>query len=225
MGMKRNSSSTATFVDGKIYVAGGCDDKYVDYPNWMEVFDLETQTWSPVKNPRVFWLHEEDRIKGFIAKSVWLEGKLYVFGDESVVYNQEEGRWDPIGMDNYRMAWAARHCHCVIDDVLYFWDGERFRWWDSKASLWKELSGIEGLPDLSGEVRKYCKMVDLGGKIGFLWCEYLYNQPMEICRIWCAEISLERRNGDEICGKVEWFDYVLRAHGSCSSFNVVSASV
>lgn len=137
----------------------------------MEVFDLETQTWSSVKNPRVFWLHEEDRVKGFVAKSVWLEGKLYLFGDESVVYNQAEDSWDPIGMDNRSMAWAARFCHCVIDDVLFFWDGEVFRWWDFKASSWKVLSGIEGLPDLD-EARKYCKMVDLGGKIGFLWPEY-----------------------------------------------------
>ncbi|KAF8109581.1 hypothetical protein N665_0094s0048 [Sinapis alba] len=226
MGMARNANSTATLFDGKIYVAGGCDEKYVSYPNWIEAFDLETQTWGSVTNPRVFRLHEEDRVKGFGAKSVSLEGKLYIFGDESAVYNPEEGKWSELGEDMYRMFWAARECHCVIDDVLFLWDRRVFKWYDSKANLWKDLSGIEGLPELSPDPR-VCQvaMVDLGGKIGFLWDQYLYTATNKECRIWCAEITLERRDGDEMWGKVEWFDFVLRTHQSCSSFHVVSASV
>ena len=85
MGMARNANATATLFDGKIYVAGGCDEDYVSKPNWIEAFDLETQTWGPVTNPRIFRLYEEDRVKGFEAKTVSLEGKLYIFGDDAAV--------------------------------------------------------------------------------------------------------------------------------------------
>ncbi|CAH8382099.1 unnamed protein product [Eruca vesicaria subsp. sativa] len=226
MGMARNENATAKFFDGKIYVAGGCDEKYVSNPNWIEAFDLETQTWDPVTNPRIFRLWEEDKVKGFEAKSVSLEGKLYIFGDEAAVYNPEDGRWLEVGKDVCRMWWAATGCHCVIDDVFFLWDRHRrvFKWYDSKSDSWKELSGIEGLPELSPNSRVcQVKIVDLGGKIGFLWNQYLYTGTNNECRIWCAEITVE--DGDEMWGKVEWFDYVLRTHESCSSFHVVSVSV
>lgn len=65
--------------------------------------------------------------------------------------------------------------------------------------------------------------MDLGGKMGFLWNEDLDNGEG---RIWCAEIALERRDEeDEIWGKVEWFDSLVRTHPSCSVLDVVSVSV
>lgn len=199
MGVERDSTSAATLFDGKIYVAGGCEDKYVSTPRFIEVFDLETQTWSSsVRKPCVFRWSEEDRVKPFVAKSFVLEGKLYIFGDNGAVYNPEENRWWDLGYDNYRMAWAARECHCVIDDVLFFWGKGVFKWYDFKTDLLKEVNGIEGLPDLREKCRK--AMVDLGGKMGFLWNEDLDNGEG---RIWCAEIALERRDEeDEIWGKV-----------------------
>lgn len=177
MWVERDSSSTATFFDGKIYVAGGCDKRYVGYPDRVEAFDLEKQTWGFVTNPRVFdWYHK------------------------------------------YK---AARECHCVIDDVLFFWESGAFKWYDSKTRLCKEVSDVKGLPDLHDP--KFCKMamVDLGGKMGLLW----NTKTSQECKIWCAEITFERRHGDEMWGKVEWFDYVLSTHESCSSFYAVSASV
>ncbi|CAN6917484.1 unnamed protein product [Brassica oleracea] len=177
MWMERDSSSTATFFDGKIYVAGGCDKRYVGYPDRVEAFDLEKQTWGFVTNPRVF--------------------------------------------DRYHKFKAARECHCVIDDVLFFWESGAFKWYDSKTRLCKEVSDVKGLPDLHDP--KFCKMamVDLGGKMGLLW----NTKTSQECKIWCAEITFERRHGDEMWGKVEWFDSVLSTHVSCSSFYAVSASV
>ncbi|CDY42635.1 BnaC01g00470D [Brassica napus] len=177
MWMERDSSSTATFFDGKIYVAGGCDKRYVGYPDRVEAFDLEKQTWGFVTNPRVF--------------------------------------------DRYHKFKAARECHCVIDDVLFFWESGAFKWHDSKTRLCKEVSDVKGLPDLHDP--KFCKMamVDLGGKMGLLW----NTKTSQECKIWCAEITFERRHGDEMWGKVEWFDSVLSTHVSCSSFYAVSASV
>ncbi|CAH2075990.1 unnamed protein product [Thlaspi arvense] len=147
MRMKRSSSSTASLLDGKIYVAGGCKDKYVHHnsPDWIEAFDTVTQTWGSVKNPRVFELHHEFRDKPFVAGSFPLEGKLYMFGDTFAVYHPEEDRWDDLRYDysNYRMSWGARSSHCVIDDVLYFWNSRVLEWYDIKASLWKEVKDLE----------------------------------------------------------------------------------
>ncbi|CAH8344847.1 unnamed protein product [Eruca vesicaria subsp. sativa] len=220
MGVERDSSSTATLFDGKIYVGGGCDEKYFSTLKFMEVFDLETQTWGfGLRDPCVFRWSEDYRVKPFV-KSFVLEGKLYIFGDNGSVYNPEDNRWWDLGWDNVRMSWAARECHCVIDHVLYCWD-KTFKWYDFKTDILKEVNGIEGLPDLGEKCKK--AMVDLGGKMGFLWNEDLDNG--EYCRIWCAEIRLEKRSADEIWGKVEWFDSLLRTYPSCSMLDVVSVSV
>ncbi|KAJ4885189.1 putative F-box/kelch-repeat protein [Raphanus sativus] len=226
MCMERDASATATLFKGKIYVAGGCDKKYVGCPNWVEVFDPKTQTWGSVTNPHVFEQRGEFiSNENFVAKSLLLEGKLYMFGNDSaaVVYNPEKNRWSALGKDMCSMFQAVRECHCVIDDVLFFWESGAFKWYDFKARLCKEVRGVKGLPDLCSSDPKFFKvaMVDLGGKMVFMWNTRTYWE----CNIWCAEITLERRHGDEMWGKVEWFDSVLSTDESCSSFYVVSASV
>ncbi|KAG2240482.1 hypothetical protein Bca52824_090624 [Brassica carinata] len=96
-----------------------------------------------------------------------------MFGNDSaVVYNPEENIWSALRRDMYPpMSQAVRECHCVIDDVLFFWESGAFKWYDSKARLCKEVGGVQGLPDLRSRDPKLCKvaMVDLGGKMGFLW--------------------------------------------------------
>lgn len=227
MRVERSSASTVSLVDGKIYVGGGCKD--INTLNWIEVYDPEAETWGSVTNPRIENDYE-DRPRR-VAKSLGLEGKLYMFGDEFVVYNSKEDRWNDIGVDRQLCrAIDYRSCinssSCVIDNVLYIWDKGVFKWYDFKVSLWKDLNGVEGsLPGLRD--REYCKMVDLGGKIAVLWEECVYTRTYKKNKIWCAEISLEKRDGDEMWGKVEWFDIVLRVHTSCSLFyaDVVSAAV
>ncbi|EOA34391.1 hypothetical protein CARUB_v10021918mg [Capsella rubella] len=225
MRLARSSSSTVSVVDGKIYVAGGCEE--YRSTNWMEVYDPMTKTWGSVTNPHIQEIYDEYQSRR-VLKGLGLEGKLYMFGEEFKVYNPKEGKWNDIGED--RPMWRAidsRSCisssSCVVDNVLFIWEKGLFKWYDFKVKLWKDLNGVEGLPDLSGH--EYCKMVDLGGKIAVLWEESLPYKGFN--KIWCAEVSLERRDGDEIWGKVEWFDNVLSVHysGSLLDANVVSAVV
>ncbi|CAH8273854.1 unnamed protein product [Arabidopsis lyrata] len=214
-------SSTTSVVDGKIYVTGGTKD--TDNPsNWIEVFDPKTQSWGSVTNPRIVRLWEEESYRR-VVKSIGHEGKLYLFGDEFVVYNPEEGIWNPVGEDRL-IGCALKSSYCVIDNILFYWDQGVFKWYDSKVPSWKELKGLEGLPDFSH--REYCRLVDFGGKMAVLWDIWECTSEAYMA-IWCAEISLEKRDGDEIWGKVEWFDTVLAVGASCSliNANALSASV
>ncbi|CAH8256240.1 unnamed protein product [Arabidopsis lyrata] len=198
MRVARSSSSTVCEVDGKIYVAGGCKDDICSL-YWMEVFDPKTQTWGTLKNPSIEY--QNDIGYTSVVKSLGLDGKLYMFGS----------RCNTIGLDS-DMACAVSFSDSVVDEVLFFWDDGVFKWYDSKARLWKKLNGVEGLPDFC-----HCLMVDVGGKMMVLWDEFVYySTRLQENVIWCAEISLERRgDGDEIWGKVEWFDAVLPVHKSC----------
>ncbi|CAF2067161.1 BnaC01g00460D [Brassica napus] len=241
----KRSSPAASLVDGKIYVAGGCED--VNSENWVEVFDPKTQTWGSVTNPGA-----EIRPSGAELESFGIEGKLYLFGHNRkyVIYDPKEARWNPMielgmgmgmdmdvvmgmGMDMYEamdmemdmngVASAVSYFHCVIGDVLFLWNEREFRWYDFKASSWKKLNGVEDLPDFDGD----CKMVDVGGKMAVLWKVFGRGDGHgEERSIWCAEIALERR-GDDMWGKVEWFDVVLTTHEQCGLFDadILSATV
>ncbi|KAJ4885190.1 F-box/kelch-repeat protein [Raphanus sativus] len=199
---EKRSSPAASVVDGKIYVAGGCED--LNSENWVEVFDPKTQTWGNVTKPGSE-IRPETGVYSF-----GVEGKLYVFGDKLKYVV-----WDPKE--------AMSYCHCVIGDVLFLWNEREFRWYDFKASSWKKLNGVEDLPDFDGD----CKMVDVGGKMAILWQSFgRLDEHKEEKFIWCAEIGLERR-GDEMWGKVEWFGVVLTTHEPCCLFDadVISATV
>ncbi|CAA7020579.1 unnamed protein product [Microthlaspi erraticum] len=198
MRVKRRSP-TAGLVDGKIYVAGGCKD--VTSSNWIQVFDPKSQTWGNVTNPGT-----ETRSDSQVS-SLGIGGKFYLFGDECVVYNPKDARWDEIGV-GMDMAYVVFFTYGVIGDMLFHWNDGVFKWYDCKASLWKKLNGVEGLPDFSH--RGYCKIVDLGGKMALLWDDY-GNSVGRLDRnvVWCAVVALERRDGDDMWGEVEWCDVVF----------------
>ncbi|CAH8357055.1 unnamed protein product [Eruca vesicaria subsp. sativa] len=69
-------------------------------------------------------------------------------------------------------------------------------------------------------------MVDLGGKMAVLWQSYgarVDNVEEKI--IWCAEIGLERRDGDEMWGNAEWSDVVLTTIEPCNFLDADVLSV
>ncbi|KAG7533247.1 hypothetical protein ISN45_Aa08g008880 [Arabidopsis thaliana x Arabidopsis arenosa] len=65
-------------------------------------------------------------------------------------------------------------------------------------------------------------MVNYGGNIVVLWEEDFVSSIGSIkTNIWCAEIALERLNGQGIYGKVNWCYVVLTVPKSCSIEDVL----
>ncbi|CAL9242749.1 unnamed protein product, partial [Arabidopsis halleri] len=219
MSIKRNYP-TANVVDGRIYVAGGIKD--FNSSNWMEVFDTKTQTWEHVLSPLA------KRCGRHIYNSTVIEGKLYVSGFKGVAYKPKEDKWIPIRERmNIELALLDPHSYCAIDNVQYYYRPGQITWttWYDYDELrdWIELKGLEGLPkiDRSSTV----KLADCGGKLVVLWDKYVPASGDKEKMIWCAEISLERRNSEEIWGKVEWFDEVLTVPKYYKFVHAISATV
>ncbi|CAA7047003.1 unnamed protein product [Microthlaspi erraticum] len=204
MQVEGDNFSTASLVDGKIYVAGGYRDG--SSVNWVQAFDPETQAWSSVPSP------SEEIGHGASVKSLALEGKFYLFGNiksKCQVYDPKKGRWTSLG---FNPDWFNPDCrfysrYCVIENVLFYWSLGNFFWHDAKVNAWRRLIDVEGFPYFCH--RGSCKLVESSGKMVVLWDKCDGEQDNMIC---CAEISLERRKEDgydEIFGKVEWLDVVL----------------
>ncbi|KAG7594283.1 Kelch repeat type 1 [Arabidopsis thaliana x Arabidopsis arenosa] len=190
---------SASVVDGKIYVAGGCQDEVSKSSKSMEVFDTKTQIWDYVPIPYL------DQYTGWQTKSTCIEGKLYLMIEGKVLaYDPEEGRWDLVEQEMGTNKWFS---NCLIENVLYCFYSGVLEWYDNKVRLWKPIKGLTGLPHGFATVR-FVKLASYGGKMAVFWdttCEPRSGKKM----VWCAVIALERLNVEEIWGLVEWCDPVL----------------
>ncbi|XP_010422129.1 PREDICTED: putative F-box/kelch-repeat protein At4g11750 [Camelina sativa] len=205
-------------LDGKIYVVEGCNDP--DYSNFIECLDPETQTWEHVPSPSA-------DIRGrYVSASLVLDGKLYLFGDKNLVYKPKENKWDVVGLE-IPLRWnPTDFVGAVVDNVIYAFGRRRMRvvWYDSKGRQWRYLKGLGKLPKLP----KQClcvRLVGYSGKIVVLWEKDVRGTDPEKKMIWCAEIALERRNGREVFGKIEWCDVVLTVPQSCSLLHFTTVTV
>lgn len=126
----------------------------------------------------------------------------------------------------------------MIDGLLYFCDtfGNLF-WCEPKGMAWQKVDGLEDLESRSrivpfdGDVGKsstltsastqngISRICNYGGNILVFWDVVVVcdgdgddgdDDGDETLEIWCAEISLERRRGDEVWGKIEWSRAVMR---------------
>ncbi|CAA7055276.1 unnamed protein product [Microthlaspi erraticum] len=207
----------ANVVDGKIYVAGG--RRNFNSSNWMEVFDPKTKTWEFVLCPHA------ERCSSMIQKSAAIEGRIvYMFVREGLVYKPEEDRWEVIeGITNMDLGWPWISC-CVIDKVLCCFRNSKMKWYNTKRQEWMNMKGLLKLDSYSP-----VHMADYGGKLAAFWTNDFGASGFEERRVWCAVISLEKRNGDddeeEIWGTVEWLDLVATVHVSSSVQCVVAATV
>ncbi|KAG2244542.1 hypothetical protein Bca52824_093629 [Brassica carinata] len=189
--------AAAGIVDGKLYVIGGCDPLS---PNWVEAFDLKSQTWESVRTG----LDNVGQVYEKTIRSFVMDDKIYLADRKSsFVYDPKESSLERDLLLDKR--WSV--VSCVVDDKLYcFGRQDVFTIWefDPVSRVWSQLKGIE---DLRPDYRRGrgSKMVNYGGRLVIL-CNL---ENCSTTEIWCAEIGLERREGGEVWGTILWSSLVL----------------
>ncbi|CAH8387607.1 unnamed protein product [Eruca vesicaria subsp. sativa] len=194
--------TVAGVIDGKIYVVGQCRTK----STVMMVFDTETHMWE-----------EPGLIKPDISSEEWeisctvvvMAEKIYIrCGHDSFVYVPKESKWETDEMLDSK-DWDGGS-QCVVDDVLYYYDDheECLRAYDPKQKCWGVVKGLEGLLAEMGRLY-WSKTACFGRELAL----YFRQTGEEPSKMWCAEISLEKRQGGEIWGTIEWCDQVIDAAG------------
>ncbi|CAH8390105.1 unnamed protein product [Eruca vesicaria subsp. sativa] len=212
----------AFHIDGKIYVIE--EDRKDD--KWMEVLDIETQTWSPLLGHGA----TEFRDEWFLVNV--FRGQIYVIAaEENFAFDPKEGTWEVVGTHEcYRHidAW------CAIEDVMFCFTNSGYcMWYDTKSREWREVKGsdMEVLRDISEDsvAREdslawggVVGMVNHGGKLFVTWVPIPKYKTTEERKIWCTKISLEKRHEGEIWGKMDWVNEVLTV---TKSFNFLSCVV
>ncbi|KAL1213958.1 F-box/kelch-repeat protein [Cardamine amara subsp. amara] len=205
---------SASVLDRKIYVAGryADGDDSNNMKNTFQVFDTRTQVWDHEPIP-------EDGL--YFSNSACIDGKFHLVANVAA-YNAKEGRWDILGKSGMSR-YMDTDTHCDIENVLYSFSDGALRWYDSEVREWRILNGLVGLPKFRPGA--WVGLADYGGKMMVLWAETAGALVFYQKRIWCAEITLERRKSCEIWGKVEWFGHVLTVSADCNFQKVIAATV
>ncbi|KAJ4880143.1 F-box/kelch-repeat protein SKIP6 [Raphanus sativus] len=193
------AAAAAGAVDGKIYVFGGCEE--VKESNWAEVYDPKTETWeafAPLPD-----CSEGDNV---VRETLVMDEKVYgvdFWSGNFLSYSPCEGKW------GRKKTEEVKSYYCVVEKVLYGCDevGNVF-WRESEEVVWKEVKGLEALQEVfsgSNSVRSSAfrervrKLSSFGLNIVVFWVGHKGD-------VWCAEISLERREEEEgeIWGRIQW---------------------
>ncbi|CAA7019573.1 unnamed protein product [Microthlaspi erraticum] len=222
---ERMERKVAEIIDGKIYVIGDClcDDDEVSgsrFSKRVMVLDTKTQMWEPeITKPDL-------KLGSLCHDVVVMEDKIYMKDSfNSFVYVPKENKWELDEMLNTKR-WEGA---CVVDDVLYYYDVYKdmlLRAYDPNNRCWKVVKGLEALlPKAAGP--SYSKTVSYGGKLAIFFYK-LYDGKtarLKTKEIWWAEIALERRQGGEIWGKVQWSDVVTFDDENLYMVNLLAVTV
>ena len=146
-----------------------------------------------------------------------------------------------------------RNDWCALGKLLYCRDTRgRILWCEPDELDWKEVKGLEELQqslfssssssssssrqvrhtlnpcttNVKSDIIRLSSNSD--GNIVIFW--NAHHEDPESLELWCAEISVERREGSDVWGKIEWSDVIFkldpRSHSYSSSIKVLySASV
>ncbi|CAA7037989.1 unnamed protein product [Microthlaspi erraticum] len=193
------TDTVAGVIDGKIYVTGW---SHINKGKVMVVFNTETLMWEPEMTKRDIELGDT-KPSGVVV----MGDKIYRKDHENnVVYKPVENTWESFRYDmlNYDK-WENK---CVVDDVLYYYDHEKhLTMHDPKKRYWRVVNGLEKLWAWTKWSGRISQTVSYGGKLALFFTKRETGECQR--QIWCAEISLEKRQGGEIWGKVEWCGEVL----------------
>ncbi|CAA7037992.1 unnamed protein product [Microthlaspi erraticum] len=193
------TDTVAGFIDGKIYVIGY---SYIYKGTVMVVFNTETLMWEPEMTKQYIDLSDTEEPSYVVV----MGNKIYTPDNEDdLVFKPVESTWESIrsGMLNYEN-WENT---CVVDDVLYCYVYQKhLRMYDPNKRCWGVVNGLEDLWAKTKWSERRSMTLSYGGKLALFFTKL---ESGEKRQIWCAEISLERRQGGEIWGKVEWCGEVL----------------
>ncbi|KAL0726719.1 hypothetical protein Bca4012_022812 [Brassica carinata] len=117
MTVARDDAYTA-LLDGKIYVMGGCDiDSYST--NWIEVFDVRTQSWTALPGPGPDVDDELRHAYYFIIVNV-CEGKIHVATiGKDYSYESKDGTWKLVREKSNLFFSNSVEAWCEMENVLY----------------------------------------------------------------------------------------------------------
>ncbi|EOA16845.1 hypothetical protein CARUB_v10005068mg [Capsella rubella] len=192
------------FVDGKLYVIGGCDSQS---SNWVEAFDLKTQTWETVVGVHNVEVHD------LTIRSFVIDEKIYIMDRKnSFVYDPKEGRLESDELLDTQ--WSVGSC--VIDGRLFTLGSKNKIWvFDPVTRVWDRVKGLEPLPDK----RDGCRLSNLGGNLAIM-----FNLNKGSTEVFCTEISLERRGG-RIWGTTLWSNTVITLENSSTIVRCLAVTV
>ncbi|CAF2068847.1 hypothetical protein HID58_040725 [Brassica napus] len=184
----------AVFLDEKIYVFDGCGED----ETWMEVLDMKTKTWSPLLRHRVAVL------EGGWLNTVGLQGKIYLITKINYcAYDPKQGTWEVVEVHD-NLGYLGKWCVSVVEDVMYSYSyySDNLVWYDSKCKKWIDvkLSNFELLYKW-----RMVNILNHGGKLLVMWL-YKFEEydGIEVWKIRCAKIVVEKRHGNEVWGEIEW---------------------
>ncbi|ESQ53344.1 hypothetical protein EUTSA_v10027306mg [Eutrema salsugineum] len=187
------------------------------------ILDCKTHTWRRLHSMRVARAYAaagfvDDKkiyvIGGIIHDSVDRDDKIYVVDatDRTFYYSPSEGRW---GRGNRGHVKENPRDWCMIGDLLYclsrhgtiFWcEPDELDWRQPEVMMQtKEVKGLGSLFFQSARLLPGARLSSSGGNIVLFW-DVAEGDHLEI---WYAEISLERRQGGEIWGNIEWSSLVM----------------
>ncbi|XP_010473974.1 PREDICTED: putative F-box/kelch-repeat protein At2g29800 [Camelina sativa] len=200
--MKRERCYAASgVIDGKIYVVGGRERRYND---WVEVFDVETETWETVPGP----FSPVASSYGVFPIHVVLDNKIYILDHHyCLAYDPRLLRWSSWATGSpQRLFWHASSC--VVDDLLYAIVpdvaavGSPIVVYDPKDMVWRPVKGLDDMPSLG---YFFSRMASFGGKLVILgWCQIQDSCDHDTEKnVLCVEVALEKRQDGAIWGKVE----------------------
>ncbi|KAL1198928.1 F-box/kelch-repeat protein [Cardamine amara subsp. amara] len=192
-----------------MYLAGSSEKP--ESLNCVQVYNTKTQTWKPVLSEKPIF-------------NFWnLEGNIYMKSDKDyLAFKPKDLTKQVVELDTE----SGRESICMIENITYLYvPSGKFLWkkFNTNGAVLRRLEGLEGLPKFA----RYStvKLVEHGGKLLVLWDKYVRASGQKEKMIWCAEISLEKRNNEEIWGKVEWFDAVLTVPNPYKFVGAVAATV
>ncbi|KAL0693426.1 hypothetical protein Bca4012_060606 [Brassica carinata] len=154
MKLARNNNAVAGFLDGKIYVMGGCSAN--ESTSLAEVFDTTTQVWESLPDPG------PELRSSSIKTLIGTRGKVYVesSSEENIsFYDPEQGTWG-----------VAEHLPvvevmCVIEDVLYACNRFGCFWNDTKHNKWVVVHGLEKIKEFEEILKSQGRSFALGKMI------------------------------------------------------------